>query len=292
MFAKEAYVALGSVGTNFLNETSFDFSNTHITTNIRWYVPCSVKHPRWSSIYRILSVELWLFLVISILIAAISTTLVGRYSCTYEWQVYKALTSSFTKVWAVIFGVPVSKMSRTPSLRSLFLAWVCFSVAFNTVFQAHLTTYLVDSGYKTPNQNMDELVASDIQLAYKPFYSIIFENSDETELSKVQRNLLSCPIFKVCLDWARYQNNASILVPDIGAELSYADGELFGENSEMIICKLEDGVVYSSGLRMVMFHGDPLMKSVNEIIDRVVEAGIYNHWISFYMDLLKVNPGR
>jgi len=31
---------------------------------------------------------------------------------------------------------------------------------------------------------------------------------------------------------------------------------------------------------MVMFHGDPLFRRVTEIIDRVVEAGIYNLWIS------------
>jgi hypothetical protein len=35
---------------------------------------------------------------------------------------------------------------------------------------------LVDSGYKTPIQNMDENFASDIKLAYLPEYNLIFEN--------------------------------------------------------------------------------------------------------------------
>ena len=39
-------------------------------------------------------------------------------------------------------------------------------------------------------------------------------------------------------------------------------------------------LVYFTGLNMVMFHGDPLMKRVNEIINRVVEAGLYKYWIS------------
>jgi hypothetical protein len=77
-------------------------------------------------------------------------------------------------------------MPRAPSLRSLFLAWVCFSLAFNTVFQAFLTTFLVDSGYKTPIQNMDELFASGIKLAYPPEYSYMFERRDDTEQSKVK----------------------------------------------------------------------------------------------------------
>ena len=146
----------------------FDSTNTYRTLRMRWYVPCSVKYPRWSSIYSNLSVELWLLLIISIVMAAISTTLLGRYSRTSEWQGYNTLTSSLTNVWAVILGVSVSTVPRTPSLRSLFLAWVCFSVAFNTVYQAFLTTFLVDSGYKTPIQNKDELYESGIKLCYLP----------------------------------------------------------------------------------------------------------------------------
>ena len=124
VIAKEAYIAVGEVGTNYLIEPFVDIINSYYILSFRWYVPCSVKYPRWSSNYRILSEELWLVLIISIVMAAISTTLLGRYSCTSEWQKYKTLTSSLTNVWAVIPAVSVSTMPRAPSLRSLFLAWV------------------------------------------------------------------------------------------------------------------------------------------------------------------------
>jgi len=67
----------------------------------------------------------------------------------------------------------------------------------------------------------------------------------------------------------------------------YASGDFVGKNSELLVCKLEDGIVYRYGQSMIMFHGDPLMSRVNEIIDHVVEAGIYNFWISLNMDALK-----
>jgi hypothetical protein len=73
-------------------------------------------------------------------------------------------------------------MQRTPSLRSLFVAWVCFSVGFNTVFQAFLTTFLTDSNYKTLIKSMDKLFASAIKLAYSPGQNFILENGDETGL--------------------------------------------------------------------------------------------------------------
>jgi len=34
---------------------------------------------------------------------------------------------------------------------------------------------------------------------------------------------------------------------------------------------------------MVMLHGDPLLRRVSEIIGRVVEAGLFNFWISLQM---------
>jgi hypothetical protein len=199
MFRKEIDIVLGAVGTH-LPSPYFDSTNPYYTISLRWYVPCSDKYPRWSSIYRIFSVELWFVLIISIVTAAISTTLVARYSCTSEWQGYKTVTSSLTNFWAVILGVAVSKMPRAPSLRLLFFAWVCFSIVFSTVFQAFLTTFVIDSGYKTPIQNMDELFESGIKLAYQPQNNFIFVKGDKTEASKVQRNCMNCPLFKVCVD--------------------------------------------------------------------------------------------
>jgi hypothetical protein len=84
MFSKEAYIALGNMGTRYLVISYLDSTNSYYMMSVRWYVPCSVRYPRWGSIFRILSVELWLVLVISIVIAAVSATLVGRYTCTLE----------------------------------------------------------------------------------------------------------------------------------------------------------------------------------------------------------------
>jgi hypothetical protein len=179
-------------------------------------------------------------------------------------------------------------MPRTPSLRWLFLAWVCFSVAFSTVFQAFLTTFLIDSGYKTPIQSMDELFASGMKLAYHPESNFVFEISEKTEVSKVQSNLANCPRFWDCYEWAIHDKNVSIMFDDYEVEISYAFGDILGDNSEPLLCKLEDGVVYNAGLSMVMLHGDPLMKRVTEIIDRAVEAGLCNLWTSEYINSIKL----
>ena len=292
MLAKEVYIALGNIGTRYLIDPFLDFTNFYYIMSYRWYVPCSVEYPRWRRIFRILSVELWLVLFISIVIVAILTTLVGRYTCTSEWQVYKTLTSSLTKLWAVILGVSVSTMPRTPSLRSLFLAWLCFSVAFSTAFQAFLTKFLINTGYKPRIQNKDELYESDIKLYYRPECNFIFENVDDTEVSKVQRNLANCLWYTDCLDWTKYHKNVSILDSDLDFAVYSAAGYTLDEKSEPFLCRLGDEVIYNDYLRMIILQGDPLMRRVTEIIDRVVEAGLYNFWISKKINLFKLRYGE
>jgi hypothetical protein len=93
---------------------------------------------------------------------------------------------------------------------------------------------------------------------------------------------------KFVLDWAKYQKNVSLLLEDTDAESHYAFGDFFGENSEPMLCRLEDGAVFTTSLSMIMFHADPLMRRVSEIIDRVVEAGLYNYWMSISKNNFKL----
>jgi hypothetical protein len=74
----------------------------------------------------------------------------------------------------------------------------------------------------------------------------------------------------------------------VDAVRNYAIGDYIGDNSEPMVCRLENRVVFTTGLSMIMFHGDPLMKRVTEIIDRVVEAGLYNYWISMGTNKVKL----
>ena len=52
--------------------------------------------------------------------------------------------------------------------------------------------------------------------------------------------------------------------------------DLLGENSEPLLCRLEDGVVHNNGLRMIMLPGNPLMRRVNEIMEMDISARTFD----------------
>ena len=64
MYSKKAHVILGDIVEHSMVEYFLDATKHYSLGNIRWYVPCSIKLPRWSSILIKLSVELWLVLII------------------------------------------------------------------------------------------------------------------------------------------------------------------------------------------------------------------------------------
>jgi hypothetical protein len=132
---------------------------------------------------------------------------------------------------------------------------------------------------------MDQLFASGMKLAFDPNMSGNLEIDDKTEVLKY---LTNCSSIWGFVEWAIYHKNISMLLFDIEAEYFYANGDFVGQNSKPLWCGLEDGVLFPSSRTMLMFHGDPLMRRVNDIIDSVVEAGLYNYWITLLINWGKI----
>jgi hypothetical protein len=66
------------------------------------------------------------------------------------------------------------------------------------------------------------------------------------------------------------------------------NGGFVGENGEPLLCRIDDGVFLYLGAVMIMFYGELLLKRVNEIFSRMVEAGLYNYWYSQYLSEYKL----
>jgi hypothetical protein len=127
-----------------------------------------------------------------------------------------------------------------------------------------------------------------MKLAYDPGHSSVFENGDGTVVSNVRRNKANCPSFEVCLYWALVHKNVSVFLNDFEFEFVSDNASFVGKNGEPLLCRIDDGVFLNIGAVMVMFYGEPILKRVNEIFDRVVEAGLYKFWFSRIVNQHKV----
>ena len=64
---------------------------------------------------------------------------------------------------------------------------------------------------------------------------------------------MKCPSYEECVNGTKYENSASILLLDKFAEDNYSTSVLFDENNEPSVCRLEDGIVFNTGLSIMIF---------------------------------------
>jgi hypothetical protein len=290
----EADILFGGLESRgrWLWEDYLDTTSSYFTRRIRWYVPCAFKYARWSSIYRIFSPQLWLCLILSLAVTSSTISLVARHEGTYSTSPeYWAVTKSLTCTWAVILGVGAPALPHKASLRAVFLAWLFFSLAINTLFQTSLTTFLTESGYELPIKDIDQMLASKIKYGYHPIFDNVYNESDDAYSPIILRNRVLCQNMSTCLKWALDYKNISIILDEVDIEEKYSSSSVMYENSKPLICPLDDGNVVIINNAMMMRVGDPLLERINEVIQRVVEAGLFMQWKNSHFDELKMRSG-
>jgi hypothetical protein len=90
------------------------------------------------------------------------------------------------------------------------------------------------------------------------------------------------------VNWAKHHKNVSVFLPDYLFEIVSDNDDFVDENGKPLLCRIDDGVFSITRSVMIMFYGEPLLKRVNNIFGRVVEAGLYNYWFSEYVNQYKV----
>jgi hypothetical protein len=185
---------------------------------------------------------------------------------------------AFTYVWTFILGVSVSSLPRTTPLRVFFSAWVCYSLAINTLFQAHLTTFLVDPGFEKLITNIEEIFTSGFK--YGLFSSYFYRNcNDKTDPKAVEilENRIDCDGVVTCVLWtAKYRNISSISFSAF-VEFILHGSKYSDEFGGYQYCGLTETPVLVTDLLMALPKGSPFLDHVNKVIDRLVESGIAAH---------------
>jgi len=111
----------------------------------------------------VFSVVMWILLKIT---SSISTEAAQN-------QAYTSLTKYLLNVWAIILGTSSSNFPPdVVAIRAVFFGWVLYCWAVNTVYQAHLTIFLIGPGLQQHLSSEDEILTSGID--YSTSTSMMF----------------------------------------------------------------------------------------------------------------------
>lgn len=243
-----------------------------------WYVPCAQPNPRWTSLSRVFKLSLWLgfilgYIIISVLIwiiVKISNVVatVGNKSLTYT-----KLAKCFLNLWAVILGVSATEdIPKNTVVRIVFLLWVAYSLAVNTVYQTFLTSYMVDPGLQHQISSVDELLDSRLDYGMVDTLESLLP---DLKAKRYERRQI-CDDIEVCARRAAMKGDYAILhskiCTDYIAAVRYVDS-----NGDPLFCQLDE-VFSRQYITTSVQKGSPMLARYNDVIQRVVEGGILDQW--------------
>jgi hypothetical protein len=267
------YASLPSVKFDFKEPT-----RNYLTLRLVWYTPCSQKYPRWRRFFKIFSAQVWVSFAFSFVLAVVTARCISKYtqnSHPHESKSYNDISSVAVNIFAVL--VSVSTQPRSSPLRLFFFCWLCFSVAISTVFQAYLTTFLIEPGYVEPIKSVEQMLSYEKEFGFVDWNIHFFSDSSEPLNTEILKSSIRCPNSDTCFKWAAVYQNFSTILDDISVEIFRANGKLSDENNLPLLCVLENGVVRTHGFVFFVRKGTYFLEHINGIIDRVVEAGIFTH---------------
>jgi hypothetical protein len=166
---------------------------------------------------------------------------------------------------------------------------VCYSLAINTVFQAYLTTFLVDPGFEKSITSVEEVFTSGTKYGFSSFlFDRNFNNKTDPKDVEILENRIDCDDMVTCVLWTVKYRNISTICASGYVEYLYYSSEYSDEFMGYEPCLLKEMPVVVTGILMALQKGSPFLGRVNEIIDRLIESGIPVYLKKFSIEAKKL----
>jgi hypothetical protein len=154
---------------------------------------------------------------------------------------------------------------------------VCYSVAISTLFQAYLTTFLIEPGYEEPIRTIEETLRSEKKFGFNGLYKYIFTDTSDPVDSAIVKDAVLCPDEATCFIWAAVYHNISTVIKYLNMETYPSMRNWTDENDRSLLCELEGGVVIKLDFAMKVSKGFPFFELIDNALSHIVEGGIFMH---------------
>ena len=254
-----------------------EYTQSYFTICLSWYTPCAVKYERLSRFFNIFSVDMWMCFTLSLALAVITVRCISNYRHKPHLHESKSYSNIFivtANIISVVLSVSVNTQPRSAPLRLFFFCWVCYSVAISTVFQAYLTTFLIEPGYEEPIKTVEQMLNSEKNFGFRDKFKILFPDTSDPVDSAIVKNAVECPDEPTCFTWAAEYHNITTILSDLYMANPYGEKKFTDENNRPLLCELESGVVRRMDFAILFGKRSPFFELINDVLNHIIEVGI------------------
>ncbi|KAJ9597408.1 hypothetical protein L9F63_011729 [Diploptera punctata] len=270
--------------------TIADPTLSYYMESMKWFVPCAQKLPQSTSIVRVFKFSLWITFFVSLFVSAFIFVCIEKLYRFEKCSKFTTVTASISNMWAVMLGISVSSMPTRVSLRMYFICWVVYCLGINTIFQAFMVTFLVDSGYEHQISSLDELYTQNLDHILLPGHEAYFRDVSDIQSKTVLKNRKACNDLTSCnlsLRKSAKFRNISVIWSEGLMKYMILDG-LVDKAGKPLLCTFFGSTVSTTNTVMYLVKGSPLLQRVNDVISRVIEAGMYYQWVEMFYHGLQI----
>lgn len=277
----KADVVIGCMLINYDDHVMFDDTKVYHTDRFTWIVARATPYPRWLSMSRVFTPASWALLFGSVVMFGFLMKYVpiSKYSeSNSEWSISKCILTT----WAAFLGAGVPEMPRGNTLRVLFVSWLVYSLAMNTIYQAFFTSFEVDPGLSHQIDTFEELLDTSVVFAVSPALDTYF-----TDILERLKPRIRCEPTN-CLDYVATVYNATTFIGRV----------LVDYHTETLMTKEHRHNIHPFGQDSFQLHavlvlqkGSPFLLLFNDVITRLVEAGIVDYWKGAIIEKRRMKAG-
>lgn len=267
-------IALDAWSINLEDYLQFQGTERYFTDHVTWYVPRAKPKARWMSVARVFAMKTWFICFFSIFVSAtVFWSLAVTRSKFEDSHKYRNIFNCFADSWAVVLGVSVPEIPYNASLRLFFISWVIYSLSVSNIFQTFFISYLIDPGLEHGITNIDELVDSELDIILSVFLSSFF---DEKLLKNPNRRRIVDTPYE-CLQNVANKSNVATMLSRV---YFMSAGNEFRDRDKQLNLSPFNEDVYSNHIFMLLKRGNCLLDRINEVIFRLVEAGLPDKFLN------------
>jgi len=249
----------------------------YLIDKVTWYIPCATSYPRWLSLTRVFKLSLWFAFVTAYVVVSVVMWKVVKITSIISTkakqnQAYTSLPKCMLNFWAIILEESASNYPPdVAAIRAVFFGWVLYCWAVNTVYQAHLTSFLIDPGLQHQLSSEDEILTSGIEYSTETgivlFYSVLngtrFKDMNYTgDVDLAQARVAEGTLAFL---WSKFPVEYNIA-------LKYKNA-----NGVPSICMIKDEFTFNL-VTMIVPKGFPLKLKYDQVLLALIQAGLIDWW--------------
>jgi hypothetical protein len=249
----------------------------YLIDKVRWYVPCATSYPRWMSLTRVFTLSLWSAFVTAYVVFSVVMWKVVKITNIISTkaaqnQAYTSLPKCLLNFWAIILEESASNHPPdVTAIRAVFFGWVLYCWAVNTVYQAYLTSFLIDPGLQHQLSSEDEILTSGIEYYTVTGSMVFFPVLNGTRYRYMNyTGDVDLALGRVAEGTLAFLY--SMFPVEYNISLKYKDA-----NGVPSICKIKDDFA-SNFLTIFVPKGFPLKPKYDQVLLALLQAGLVNMW--------------